>query len=45
VDFRNNSNEKMTLSHVAARQEIRRLMDDLNLPGWQENTAAVTAAE
>ncbi len=45
VDFRNNSNEKMTLSHVAARQEIRRLMDDLMLPGWQENPAAVTAAE
>ncbi|MBL4800830.1 MAG: AAA family ATPase [Emcibacter sp.] len=43
VDFKNNGNEKMTMSHVAARQEIRRLMDDLQLPGWDK--AAVAAAE
>jgi len=34
VDFKNNKHEKMTMSHVAARQEIRRFMDDLNLSGW-----------
>ncbi|NOZ42078.1 MAG: AAA family ATPase [Alphaproteobacteria bacterium] len=34
VDFGTNSGEKMTLSHVAARQEIRHLMDELHLPGW-----------
>lgn len=28
--------EKVTLSHIAARQEIRRLMSDLELPGWNE---------
>jgi len=43
VDFREAQEEKMTMSHVAARQEIRRLMDDLQLPGWTE--AAVVAAE
>tara|TARA_B100001540_G_scaffold313508_1_gene336568 strand:- start:5283 stop:6122 length:840 start_codon:yes stop_codon:yes gene_type:complete len=44
VDFKDSAEtEKMTLSHVAARQEIRRLMEDLNLPGWI-NTV-VTAAE
>ncbi len=43
VDFNNNKKEKMTLSHVAARQEIRRLMDELKLPGW--NKAVVAAAE
>lgn len=43
VDFRNNNREKMTMSHVAARQEIRRLMDELKLPGW--NKATVVAAE
>lgn len=43
VDFKNNSGEKMTMSHVAARQEIRRLMDELKLPGW--NKAAVVTAE
>lgn len=43
VDFKNNGRERMTMSHVAARQEIRRLMDDLKLPGW--NNAAVAAAE
>ncbi|PCI45334.1 MAG: ATPase [Alphaproteobacteria bacterium] len=43
VDFKNDSNQKMTLSHVAARQEIRRLMDDLKLPGWDQ--ASVAAAE
>jgi chromosome partitioning protein len=26
--------EDMTMSHVAARQELRRLMDGLNLPNW-----------
>ncbi|MDG1709436.1 MAG: division plane positioning ATPase MipZ [Emcibacteraceae bacterium] len=31
VDYRD-TNEKMTMSHVAARQELRRLMTDLNLP-------------
>jgi len=43
VDFGTGSSEKMTMSHVAARQEIRRLMDELHLPGW--NRAAVVAAE
>jgi len=43
VDFSNNNKEKMTMSHVAARQEIRRLMDDLKLPGW--NTPKINAAE
>ena len=43
VDFRDNGHQKMTMSHVAARQEIRRLMDDLHLPGW--NKATVIAAE
>jgi chromosome partitioning protein len=33
VDYRD-TNEKMTMSHVAARQEIRRLMCDLQLPEW-----------
>lgn len=33
VDYRD-TNEKMTMSHVAARQEIRRLMSDLQLPEW-----------
>ncbi|MCF6214694.1 MAG: division plane positioning ATPase MipZ [Emcibacter sp.] len=42
VDFSNNK-EKMTMSHVAARQEIRRLMDDLKLPGW--NSLKINAAE
>lgn len=36
LDFGDNSGEKMTLSHVAARQEIRRLMDDLQLPDWHK---------
>lgn len=40
VDFNNNSHEKMTMSHVAARQEIRRLMDALKLPGWCKVTVA-----
>jgi chromosome partitioning protein len=43
VDFKSGGREKMTMSHVAARQEIRRLMDDLKLPGWEN--AAVAAAE
>ncbi|HEC01503.1 MAG TPA: ATPase [Sphingomonadales bacterium] len=43
VDFKSGGREKMTMSHVAARQEIRRLMDDLKLPGWEK--AAVAAAE
>lgn len=43
VDFRDNGNQKMTMSHVAARQEIRRLMDDLQLPAW--NKSSVAAAE
>ncbi len=33
VDFRE-TEEKVTLSHIAARQEIRRLMADLDLPDW-----------
>lgn len=41
VDFRDSGQDKMTMSHVAARQEIRRLMEDLKLPGWTE--AAVAA--
>ncbi|WP_321390792.1 division plane positioning ATPase MipZ [Emcibacter sp.] len=40
VDFRDADGDKMTMSHVAARQEIRRLMDDLKLPGWSESAAA-----
>ncbi|PCI32024.1 MAG: ATPase [Alphaproteobacteria bacterium] len=43
VDFNNNGHQKMTMSHVAARQEIRRLMDALKLPGW--NKVPVAAAE
>lgn len=43
VDFRDADGEKMTMSHVAARQEIRRLMDDLNLPMRESNS--VVAAE
>lgn len=43
VDFGSNNTEKMTMSHVAARQEIRRLMDELRLPGWHR--ATVVAAE
>lgn len=35
VDFRD-TEEKVTMSHIAARQEMRRLMADLNLPKWQE---------
>ncbi|MEZ5757281.1 MAG: division plane positioning ATPase MipZ [Emcibacteraceae bacterium] len=35
VDMRD-TDEKVTMSHIAARQEIRRLMNDLKLPGWQE---------
>ncbi len=35
VDFPD-TDEKVTLSHIAARQEIRRLMSDLELPGWNE---------
>ncbi|MBT5074005.1 MAG: ATPase, partial [Kordiimonadaceae bacterium] len=35
VDYRE-TDEKVTMSHVAARQEIRRLMKDLQLPKWQE---------
>ena len=34
VDFRD-TEEKVTMSHIAARQEIRRLMSDLQLPGWE----------
>jgi chromosome partitioning protein len=26
---------KLTMSHVAARYEVRKLLGDLNLPGWQ----------
>ncbi len=40
VDFRDSGNQKMTMSHVAARQEIRRLMDDLKLAGWHKAAAA-----
>ncbi|MCC3860474.1 division plane positioning ATPase MipZ [Pseudemcibacter aquimaris] len=35
VDLRD-TKEKMTMSHVAARQELRRLMGDLDLPEWDE---------
>lgn len=38
VDFRD-TEEKVTLSHIAARQEIRRLMADLELPEWNEEKA------
>jgi chromosome partitioning protein len=27
---------KLTMSHVAARYELRKLLDDLGLPGWQD---------
>lgn len=43
VDLGQSEGQKMTMSHVAARQEIRRLMDDLKLPGWHD--AAIAAAE
>lgn len=43
VDFREADGEKMTMSHVAARQEIRRLMEDLKLPLKESNS--VVAAE
>jgi len=43
VDFSNNNKEKMTMSHIAARQEIRRLMDDLKLPNW--DSPKIIAAE
>ncbi len=43
VDFKDNGKQKMTMYHVAARQEIRRLMDDLQLSGWSK--ASVAAAE
>lgn len=36
VDVRD-TEAKVTMSHVAARQELRRLMADLNLPGWNED--------
>ncbi len=29
---------KMSMSHVAARQELRGLMDGLRLPGWNEDS-------
>lgn len=34
IDMKGANGQKMTMSHVSARQEIRRLMDDLSLPGW-----------
>ena len=37
VDYRD-TEEKVTMSHIAARQEIRRLMNDLKLPGWEQET-------
>lgn len=40
VDFRD-TEEKVTMSHIAARQEIRRLMSDLQLPGWNEQQEKV----
>lgn len=43
MDFNKDSKEKLTMSHVAARQEIRRLMDELKLPRWDR--ATVAAAE
>lgn len=42
VDLRDTAGERMTMSHVAARQEIRRLMEDLKLP-HRENTDVVAA--
>ncbi len=40
VDFKaSQKGVKITMSHVAARQEIRRLMDDLNIPHWQERSS------
>ncbi len=38
VDVRD-AEEKVTMSQIAARQEVRRLMGDLNLPGWREEQA------
>ena len=38
VDIRN-TEQKITMSQIAARQEIRRLMSELNFPGWQEERA------
>ncbi len=37
VDLKSTNGKKMTMSHVSARQEVRRLMDDLRLPGWNES--------
>ena len=40
VDFKaSQKGIKITMSHVAARQEIRRLMDNLNIPHWQEKSS------
>ncbi|MCF8474580.1 MAG: division plane positioning ATPase MipZ [Emcibacter sp.] len=41
IDFKNSNKDKMTMSHVAARQEIRKLMDDLKLPHWNKNSPPV----
>jgi len=38
VDIRN-TEQKVTMSQIAARQEVRRLMNELNFPGWQEERA------
>jgi len=38
VDIRD-TEEKVTMSQIAARQEVRRLMSDLDLDGWQEEQA------
>ena len=40
VDFKDTSGQKMSVSHLSARQEVRRLMTQLNLPKWQDETTA-----
>ncbi len=41
IDMKGPGGHKMTMSHVSARQEIRRLMDDLALPGWNAGSVQV----
>jgi chromosome partitioning protein len=46
VDFRKSQKgAKMTMSHVAARAEIRRLMEDLRIPNWEAKTSNPDAVE
>ena len=40
VDLKQVNGRSLTMSHVAARHEIRRLMDDLRLPRWHTRAEA-----